>query len=131
LDFKPAQQRAFFSPAPDSHAPPSAAPPRGQYWHDRHLPNCRGGAVPTEQLGDYEIDYSGVRMTDVDGWAAFVTVYGPSANPMHRNSIVPAQRVAVEHVFATEAQAEAEARKAAVAMVEEKTITPPPITPTA
>ncbi|WP_426175191.1 hypothetical protein [Massilia sp. TWR1-2-2] len=87
--------------------------------------------MPTEQLGDYEIDYSGVRMTDVDGWAAFVTVYGASANPMHRNSIVPAQRVAVEHVFATEAQAETEARKAAVAMVEEKTITPPPITPTA
>jgi hypothetical protein len=87
--------------------------------------------VPTEQLGDYEIDYSGVRMTDVDGWAAFVTVYGPSANPMHRNSIVPSQRVAVEHVFATEAEAEAEARKAAVAMVEEKTITPLPITPTA
>jgi hypothetical protein len=87
--------------------------------------------VPTEQLGDYEIDYSGVRMTDVDGWAAFVTVYGRSANPMHRNSIVPAQRVAVEHVFATEAEAQAEARKAAVAMVEEKTITPLPITPAA
>ncbi|MFC0130996.1 hypothetical protein CR105_05075 [Massilia eurypsychrophila] len=87
--------------------------------------------MPTEQLGDYEIDYSGVRMTDVDGWAAFVTVYGPSANPMHRNSIVPAQRVAVERVFATEAEAEAEARKAAVAMVKEKTITPLPITPAA
>jgi hypothetical protein len=85
--------------------------------------------VPTEQLGDYEIDYSGVRMTDVEGWAAYVTVYGPSANPMHRNSIVPAQRVAVEHVFTTEAEAEAEARKVAVAMVEEKTITLPPMSP--
>jgi hypothetical protein len=81
--------------------------------------------VPTEQLGEYEIDYSGVRLTDVDGWAAYVTVYGPSPNPMHRNSIVPAQRVAVEHVFASEEEAAAEARKAAVAMVEEKTITPP------
>ncbi|MDB5933772.1 MAG: hypothetical protein JWQ01_1116 [Massilia sp.] len=81
--------------------------------------------MATEQLGEYEIDYSGVRMTDVDGWAAYVTVYGPSPNPMHRNSIVPAQRVAVEQVFATEAEAEAEARKAAVSMVEEKTITPP------
>lgn len=80
--------------------------------------------MPTEQLGEYEIDYSGLRMTDVDGWAAFVTVYGPSANPMHRNSIVPAQRVAVEHVFGTEAEAEAAARAAAIAMVKEKTITP-------
>jgi hypothetical protein len=81
--------------------------------------------VPTEQLGDYEIDYSGVRMTDVDGWAAYVTIYGPSPNPMHRNSIFPAQRVAVEHVFASEAEAEAEARKAALAMIEEKTVKPP------
>ena len=81
--------------------------------------------MPTEQLGEYEIDYSGVRMTDVDGWAAYVTVYGPSPNPMHRNSIVPPQRVAVEHVFATEAEAEAEAHKVAVAMVEEKTVRPP------
>lgn len=82
--------------------------------------------MPTEQLGDYEIDYSGVRLTDVEGWAAYVTIYGPSPNPMHRNSIVPPQRVAVEHVFATEAEAEAQARTAAVAMIEEKTVVRPP-----
>jgi hypothetical protein len=81
--------------------------------------------VPTEQLGDYEIDYSGVRMTDVEGWAAYVTIYGPSPNPMHRNSIFPSQRVAVEHVFGSEAEAEAEARKAALALIEEKTVRPP------
>ncbi len=87
--------------------------------------------MPTEQLGEYEIDYSGVKMTDVEGWAAYVTIYGPSANPMHRNSIVPSQRVAVERVFDTEAEAEAEARKSAVSMIEEKTITPPAMTPPA
>ena len=81
--------------------------------------------MTTETIGEYEIDYSGAHMADVDGWAAWVAIYGPSANPMHRNSIVPAQRVAVEHVFGTEAEAEAEARKAAVAMVEEKTVKPP------
>ena len=73
----------------------------------------------------------GVKLTDVEGWAAYVTIYGPSPNPMHRNSIVPAQRVAVERVFETEAAAEAEARKAAVSMIEEKTITPPVLTPPA
>ena len=73
--------------------------------------------MPTEQLGEYEIDYSGVRLTDVEGWAAYVTIYGPSPNPMHRNSIVPSQRVAVEHVFATEAEAEAAAHEAALAML--------------
>jgi hypothetical protein len=81
--------------------------------------------VPTEQLGEYEIDYSGVRLTDVEGWAAYVTIYGPSSNPMHRNPIFPAQRVAVERVFDSEAEAEAEARKAALALIEEKTVRPP------
>lgn len=73
--------------------------------------------MPTEQIGDYEIDYAGERLTEVEGWAAFVTVYGPSANPMHRNALVPHQRVAVEQVFASEQAALAEARVAALAML--------------
>ena len=81
--------------------------------------------MPTEQCGEYEIDYSAVRMTDVEGWAAYVAIYGPSPNPMHRNSIVPAQRVAVERVFATEAEAQAAAREAALAMLREKAPRPP------
>jgi len=81
--------------------------------------------VPTEQIGEYEIDYSAIRLLDVDGWAACVTIYGPSPNPMHRNSIVPAQRVALEHVFATEIEAEAVARTSAIAMLEEKSVRPP------
>lgn len=74
--------------------------------------------MPTEKIGDYEIEYAGERMPDVDGWGAYVTIYGPSANPMHRNSIVPTQRVAVEHVFATRQEAEVQARAAALAMLE-------------
>jgi hypothetical protein len=74
--------------------------------------------VPTEQIGQYEIEYTGVRLTDVEGWAAYMAIYGPSTNPMHRNDIVPNQRVAVEQVFASEEEAEAEARKAALAMLE-------------
>lgn len=76
--------------------------------------------MATETLGDYEIDYSGVRLTDVDGWAAWVTIYGPSTNPMHRNSIVPAQRVALEQVFESEQAATEQARVAALAMLEER-----------
>ena len=73
--------------------------------------------MPVETFGEYEIDYSGVFMADVDGWAAHVTVYGPSANQMHRNPVMPDQRVAVEQVFATEQEAEAAAREAALAML--------------
>jgi hypothetical protein len=73
--------------------------------------------VPTEQIGEYEIEYRGEKLSDVEGWAAYVTVYGPATNPMHRNDIVPHQRVAVEQVFATEAEAEAEAHKVAHGML--------------
>ena len=73
--------------------------------------------MPTEQIGDYEIEYAGERLQDVDGWGAFVTVYGPSTNPMHRNALVPRERVAVEQVFASEEEAQAEARTAALTML--------------
>jgi hypothetical protein len=73
--------------------------------------------MPTEQIGQYEIEYVGVKMGDVDGWAAHVTIYGPSTNPMHRQPIVPNQRVAVTQLFASEQAADAEARKVAVAML--------------
>ncbi len=76
--------------------------------------------MATETIGEYEIDYSGVRLEDVDGWAAWVTIYGPSSNPMHRNSIVPAQRVALEQVFASEQAAAEQAHQAALAMLAER-----------
>jgi hypothetical protein len=73
--------------------------------------------MSTEQIGDYEMELTGERLADVDGWAAFVSVYGPSTNPMHRNALVPHQRVAVEQVFGTEEEALAAARTAALAML--------------
>ncbi len=80
--------------------------------------------MPTEHIGDYEIEYEGVKMTDVEGWGAYLTIYGPSPNPMHRNSIVPTQRVAVEQVFASEGEASAAARQAAQAMLAERHAAP-------
>ena len=73
--------------------------------------------MPTETHGDYEIDYQGQFLADVDGWAAFITVYGPSDNPMHRAIVLPAQRVSVEQVFASEQEAEAEALRVALTML--------------
>lgn len=73
--------------------------------------------MPTETHGDYEIDYQGQFLADVEAWAAFVTVYGPSDNPMHRNIVIPAQRVSVEQVFASEEEAAAEALQVARGML--------------
>ncbi|TFW09714.1 hypothetical protein E4K72_04555 [Oxalobacteraceae bacterium OM1] len=71
----------------------------------------------TETIGEYEIECAGMRLPETDGWAAFLTVYGPSRNPMHRNPVFPSQRVAVENVFPDEAAAEEEARRVALAML--------------
>ena len=73
--------------------------------------------MSTETHGDYEIDYQGQFMADADGWAAFITVYGPPDNPLHRKTIIPSQRVSVEQLFATEEEAAAEALRVALTML--------------
>lgn len=65
--------------------------------------------MPYEIVGEYEIEYSGVQLADGEGWAAYVTVYGPSPNPMHRIPLFPHHRVAVDTIFPTERAAEEEA----------------------
>lgn len=67
--------------------------------------------MPTEQIGDYEIDYSGLVLELDKGWGAQLAIHGPSANPMHQNSIFPLQRVALDTEFPSEEEAAAEARR--------------------
>lgn len=74
--------------------------------------------MATEQIGDYEIEYTGVHLAETEGWAAWVEVFGPSHNPMHRQPVFPSQRVAVEISFGSEQEAEQEARRIALEMVE-------------
>jgi hypothetical protein len=74
--------------------------------------------MATEMIGEYEIEYSGVALPDGGGWGAYVAIYGPSQNPMHRNSLFPTQHVSVETVFSDEQAAEAEARKVALSMIQ-------------
>jgi hypothetical protein len=73
--------------------------------------------MPIEIIGEYEIEYAGVPLTDVEGWAAHAAIFGPSRNPMHRNIIFPDQRVCVDIVFPNRAEAEAEALKVAKEMI--------------
>lgn len=70
-----------------------------------------------ETIGSYEIEYSGVQLVNGEGWGAQVAIYGPSSNPMHRNMLFPEQRVSIEAVFASEAEAEAEARRVAMTLI--------------
>lgn len=74
--------------------------------------------MPTEQMGDYEIEYSGVRVIGGDEWVAQVAIFGHSCNPMHRNPVFPAQRVLVDKTFADEKAAEASALRVAHELLE-------------
>jgi hypothetical protein len=76
--------------------------------------------MATEQIGDYEIDYAGVHLPESDGWAAWVGIFGPSPNPMHRQAVFPSQHVALETNFGTEQEAEQAARQIAVDMLEQR-----------
>lgn len=72
--------------------------------------------MPSEQIGRYEIEYSGVQLAESKEWVAHVAIFGPSLNPMHRNSIFPDQRVSVDHTYPSREEAEEEARRYAYAM---------------
>ena len=74
--------------------------------------------MATEQIGDYEIEYSGQRVIGGDGWVANVAIFGHSTNPMHRNAVFPAQRVLVDQTFKDEQAAEESARKVAHELIE-------------
>ena len=73
----------------------------------------------TETVGEYEIEYEGVHLPEKEGWGAYVTVYGPSHNPMHRNSVFPTHHVSVETVFPTREAAEAEAHRVGLRLLEQ------------
>lgn len=76
--------------------------------------------MQTEQIGNYEVEFGGEQIADSEEWAAYAAVYGRSPNPMHRNSLLPHQRVAVESVFHTEAEAASAALKVAQGMLEHR-----------
>lgn len=73
--------------------------------------------MPLEIIGKYEIEYEGGRLPASNGWGAYVTVYGPSPNPMHRNMIFPRRHVSLQTIFPTEQLAEAEAYRVALELL--------------
>lgn len=74
--------------------------------------------MPLEIIEEYEIEYEGVLLPDHHGWGAFVTVYGPSHNPMHLRTIYPRHHVSFDIVFPNEQSAQAEARRVAMEMLQ-------------
>lgn len=75
--------------------------------------------MPIKCIDDYEIDYTAEPLQGCDAWGAYVAIFMPSDNPMHMNNIYPKRRVAADRVLASEAIAEQEAEKAAMAILEQ------------
>lgn len=73
--------------------------------------------MPTTVIDEFEIEYEGVHLPAQSGWGAYLTIHGPSKNPMHLATIFQRQHVSVETVFLTQQAAEAEAHKVALALV--------------
>lgn len=74
--------------------------------------------MPSEKIGEYEVECSAVASTGAPGWLAHLAIYGHSSNPMHRNCLFPDQRVSPDAVFPTKEEAEAEAHRVALTMLE-------------
>ena len=68
--------------------------------------------MPTKYIDNYEIEFSAEPLEGSNQWAAYVAVYGPSANPMHRNNIMHKHRVAAEQQLPDEGSALAAAEAA-------------------
>lgn len=71
----------------------------------------------TEQIKGHDIEATGLRVLDSAHWTAYLAIYGPGTNPMHRNSVFPYQQVCVEDVFSSEQAAQEAALKVARAML--------------
>ena len=69
------------------------------------------------EIAGHEVEYEAEQVAGTEQWAAYLTIYGTSTNPMHRNSIFPRQHVCVEQTFMTQEEAEAGALAAAEALL--------------
>lgn len=68
--------------------------------------------MSTKFIDHYEIEYSAEPLEGSKQWGAYIAVYGPSSNPMHRNNIMRKHRISAEQQFADQASAYAAAEAA-------------------
>ena len=76
--------------------------------------------MPIKYVDFYEVNYTAERLRGCKLWGAYVAIYAPSSNPMHRVNLLRKRRVSADHPFTTEADALAEAGEVAVKLVERR-----------
>jgi hypothetical protein len=73
--------------------------------------------MSTKFIDAYEVEFSAEPLEGTDLWGAYVAVYAPSSNPMHRNNLVRKHRVAAVQQFTDKGAAHAAAETAAEELV--------------
>jgi len=74
--------------------------------------------MPTKSVDGYEIEFTGELLEGTKQWGAYVSIFAPSANPMHMIHIYPKRRVSADLTLLDQRSAEAEAERAAMKIVE-------------
>lgn len=74
--------------------------------------------MPIAFVDHYEVDYTAEPLRGTRQWGAYVAIFTPSGNPLHRMNVFPRRRVLADHVFTTEAEAQAAAHAEGLAVLE-------------
>lgn len=77
--------------------------------------------MPVKEIDGYEVEFTGEPLEGTGQWGAYVSIYAPSANPMHMTKVCPRRRVAADLKLPDQQAAEAEAERAAEAILRELT----------
>ena len=75
--------------------------------------------MPNKTVDGFEIEFTGEPLEGTRQWGAFVSIFAPSANPMHLMNICPRRRVSADLTLMDQHAAEAEAERAAMVILEE------------
>lgn len=57
--------------------------------------------MPTKSVDGYEIEFTGELLEGTKQWGAYVSIFAPSANPMHMTHIYPKRRVSADMTLLT------------------------------
>ncbi|SHG71631.1 hypothetical protein [Massilia sp. CF038] len=74
--------------------------------------------MPTKTIDQYLVEFIAEQLKGTEEWGAFVAISMPSDNPMHMTSVFAKQRVAADHTFADQHEAETEAERAVAAILD-------------
>jgi hypothetical protein len=75
--------------------------------------------MPAKTIDGYEVEFTAEPLEGCGLWGAYVSIYAPSDNPMHLNSIYPKQRVAADVALDSEAAAQTAAEQAAMDILQQ------------